>query len=81
MTQRITTIVTALALVGVLFAGVPGAVRADPATIYVAITGVDYTSALPGCSDDPVIVSAGADSSEGLTVAAVGAGEGGNVYL
>ena len=85
MKQRLATIATALTLVGALFAGTPIAVRAGanpgPTTIYVAITGVDYTSALPGCSDDPVIVSAGADSSEGLTDAAVGAGEGGNVYL
>ncbi len=84
MPQRITTIVTSLALIGAIFAGVPSSARAvEPATKYVGIVGADYTKALVGCRDLDVSISSGAaaDASEGVSVASDEAGLGGTVYL
>jgi predicted outer membrane repeat protein len=81
MKQRLATIATALALVGALFASVPSAVRADPATIYLGIYGADYTGAVAGCSDLDWTVGAGQDSSMGLSLASDAAHTDGTVYM
>jgi len=81
MKQRLATIATALTLVGALFAGTPSAVRADPATIYLGIYGADYTGAVAGCRDLDLTVSAGQDSSMGLSLASDAAHTDGTVYI
>jgi predicted outer membrane repeat protein len=83
MLQRITTIITSLALVGAIFAGVPSSARADAATIHVGIAGADYTTAVAGCRDLEITILAGSevDVAEDIADASVDADTGGTIYL
>ncbi len=83
MPQRITTIITSLALIGAIFAGVPSSVRADAAEIYVGIAGADYTTAVAGCRDldIPILAGSGVDVAEDIADASVDADSGGTIYL
>ena len=83
MPQRITTIITSLALIGAIFAGVPSSVRAAAAEIYVGIAGADYTTAVAGCRDLDITILAGSevDVAEDIADASVDADTGGTIYL